>query len=105
MCVRRSAISCCDNAPRSDSTRQSLAKRAHRAVRYLEMLHAAGQRTNFETRRTSQTLSNRMSCTSKELYSVGGREPGRDLEDWLCAEIEVLSAQVRFRTARRSEQY
>ena len=39
-------------------------------------------------------IENKIHQRAHELYSVRGREPGRNLEDWLCAEIEVLNAEV-----------
>lgn len=35
-------------------------------------------------------LNERVSCRSYELYEKRGREPGRELEDWLQAESELL---------------
>ena len=37
-------------------------------------------------------IENKIRLLAHDLYSARGREPGRDLEDWLRAEIKVLSA-------------
>jgi hypothetical protein len=37
-------------------------------------------------------IENKIRQRAHDLYSARGHEPGRDLEDWLRAEIEILSA-------------
>jgi hypothetical protein len=37
-------------------------------------------------------IENQIHQRAYELYSARGRAPGRDLEDWFCAEKEVMRA-------------
>ena len=54
---------------------------------------SAGRPTEIENSAGRPTeIENKIRLLAHDLYSARGREPGRDLEDWLRAEIKVLSA-------------
>jgi DUF2934 family protein len=42
-----------------------------------------------------QNLEEQIRCRAYELYEARGREDGRDLDDWLCAEDEIMNKTAR----------
>jgi hypothetical protein len=54
--------------------------------------NAAGVARSISAGRPTE-IGNKIHQRAYELYSARGREPGRELEDWLRAEIEVLGSK------------
>jgi hypothetical protein len=56
---------------------------------------AGAPQAHIETVNPLESVEERVRHRAYQLYEARGREDGKDLEDWLCAESEINAALAR----------